>query len=448
MTTPTAAAKAAIARINAVDHLLDAFITVTPARALAEARIVEARLAEGEAPGLLSGVPYALKDIYDTAGIRTTCHSRLREEHMPAADCQVAERLRLAGALLVGKTGTHEFAIGRPSFDLPFPPPRNPWNREHVPGGSSSGSAAAVAAGMVRFALGSDTGGSIRHPAACCGVVGLKPSYGRVSRRGVQPLAWSMDHCGPLAATVRDAALALQVIAGHDPLDPASADVPVGDYLSHLEHGVAGLRIGIPRAWFTGVPGADAEALAAIDHTASVLREAGARVEDVVLPDYALFAAAGRVILHAEAFALHAKDLRNRPQEYGRDTFQSLVLGANLTATDLLQAQRMRRTLTDAVDTVLARHDALLTANLLTTAPRFDTPRDPIAARALAQMIQFNLTGHPALALPVALHSSGLPLGVQFAGRWFDEATLLRIGRTVEKCGGWEQCHRPPLYRG
>jgi aspartyl-tRNA(Asn)/glutamyl-tRNA(Gln) amidotransferase subunit A len=180
MTTPTAAAKAAIARINAVDHLLDAFITVTPARALAEARIVEARLAEGEAPGLLSGVPYALKDIYDTAGIRTTCHSRLREEHMPAADCQVAERLRLAGALLVGKTGTHEFAIGGPSFDLPFPPPRNPWNREHVPGGSSSGSAAAVAAGRVRFALGSDTGGSIRQPASFCGVAGLKPTYGRV----------------------------------------------------------------------------------------------------------------------------------------------------------------------------------------------------------------------------------------------------------------------------
>jgi aspartyl-tRNA(Asn)/glutamyl-tRNA(Gln) amidotransferase subunit A len=443
----TAAAKAAIGRINALDYLLDAFITVTPARAMAEARMVEARLAEGEQPGRLSGVPYALKDIYDTEAIRTTCHSKLREEHVPAADCHVAERLRLAGALLVGKTGTHEFAIGGPSFDLPFPPPRNPWNREHVPGGSSSGSAAAVAAGMVRFAMGSDTGGSIRHPAACCGVVGLKPSYGRVSRRGVFPLSWSMDHCGPLAATVRDAALALQVVAGHDPLDPGSAAVPVGDYLGGLEAGVAGLRIAIPRGWFAGLPGADAEALAAIDHTASVLREAGARVEDVALPDFALFSAAGRVILHAEAFAVHANALRRRPQDYGSVAFQRLALGATLSAADLLQAQRVRRELTDAVDTALARYDALLTANVLIPAPRFDAQPDAMAPGAPVQTIQFNLTGHPALALPVALHSNGMPLGVQLAGRMFDEATLLRIGRAVEQHGGWEQCPRPPLYR-
>ncbi len=447
MNTPGAAAKAAIRRINAVDHLLDAFITVTPARAMAEARMVEARLAEGGAPGLLAGVPYALKDIYDTAGIRTTCHSKLREEHVPAADCHVAERLRLAGALLVGKTGTHEFAIGGPSFDLPFPPPRNPWNREHVPGGSSSGSAAAVASGMVRFAMGSDTGGSIRHPAAYCGVVGLKPSYGRVSRRGVFPLAWSMDHCGPLAATVRDAALALQVVAGHDPLDPGSAEVAVGDYLSHLEAGVAGLRIGIPRGWFAAQPGADPEALTAIDHTADVLREAGARVEDVALPDYALFSAAGRVILHAEAFAVHRNALRTRPQDYGRVAFQRLALGATLTAADLLQAQRKRRELTDAVNTQLARYDALLTANVLIPAPRFDTQPDAMASGAPVQMIQFNLTGHPALALPTGLHSNGLPLGVQLAGRRFDEATLLRIGRAVERNSGWEQCPRPPLYQ-
>lgn len=443
----TATAKAAIARINAVDHLLDAFITVTPARAMAEARMVEARLAKGEAPGLLCGVPYALKDIYDTAGIRTTCHSKLREDHVPTADCHVAERLRLAGALLVGKTGTHEFAIGGPSFDLPFPPPRNPWNREHVPGGSSSGSAAAVAAGMVRFAMGSDTGGSIRHPAACSGVVGLKPSYGRVSRRGVYPLSWSMDHCGPLATTVHDAALVLQAVAGHDPLDPGSAEVPVGDYLTGLERGVAGLRIGMPRDWFAGLPGADGEALAAIERTATVLREAGARVEDVALPEFALFAAAGRVILHAEAFAVHATTLRSRPQEYGRDAFQLLVLGATLSAADLLQAQRKRRELTDAVDTVLARYDALLTANVLIPAPRFDAQPAAKPSGAPVQLIQFNLTGHPALALPVGLHTNGLPLSVQVAGRRFDEATLLRIGRTVEKRSGWEQCPRPPLHR-
>ena len=445
--SPVAQARAAIARINAADHLLDAFITVTPARAMAEARMLEARLAEGEAPGPLAGIPYALKDIYDTAGIRTTCHSKLRENHVPAEDCHVAERLRAAGAVLVGKTGTHEFAIGGPSFDLPFPPARNPWNRDHVPGGSSSGSAAAVAAGMVRFAMGSDTGGSIRHPAAYCGVVGLKPTYGRVSRRGVFPLSWTMDHCGPLARSVRDAALALRAVAGHDPLDPGSAAVPVPDYLADIEVGVAGLRIGVPRAWFAALPGADPQALAAIKRTAALLREAGARVEDVALPDFALFAACGRVILAAEAFAVHARDLRERPRDYGRVAFQRLALGATITAPELVQAMRLRRELTDAVSDALARHDALLTANVLIPAPRFDALPDAMAAAAPMQMIQFNVTGHPALALPVGLHESGLPLGVQLAGRAFDEATLLRIGRAVERLTGWDRMPLPDMTR-
>jgi aspartyl-tRNA(Asn)/glutamyl-tRNA(Gln) amidotransferase subunit A len=417
-----AAAKAAIARINALDHLLDAFVTVTPARAMAEARMLEARRAEGMPPGPLAGLAYALADDHDTAGIRTTCHSRLREEHVPAADCDVAERLRLAGALLVGKTGLDEFAIGGPGHDLPFPPPRNPWNREHLPEGAS-GAAAAVAAGLVRLAIASDADGAIRRAAAQCGVVGLKPSYGRVSRRGVRKLAWSMDRSGPLAATVHDAALALRAIAGHDPLDPASADVPAGDCLAGLEGGVAGLRIGIPRGWLPAL--SDSEMPAEIERIATLLRNAGARVDDVALPDSALFCAAGRVILHAEAFALHAADLRRRPRDYGRAAFRRLALGATLSAADLLQAQRMRRQLTDAMTTALARHDALLTAPARTAPP--------------------SLTGHPALALPTGLGAGGLPRGIQLIGRMFDEATLLRIGRTVERLGGWEQCPRPPL---
>jgi aspartyl-tRNA(Asn)/glutamyl-tRNA(Gln) amidotransferase subunit A len=434
-----AAAKAAISRINATDHLLDAFVTVTPGRAMAEARAVDA----GAVGGVLAGAPYALKDIFDTAGVRTTCHSRLRAEFVPEADCHVAELLRAAGAVLVGKTGTHEFAIGGPSFDLPFPPPRNPWNREHVPGGSSSGSAAAVAAGMVRFALGSDTGGSIRHPAAYCGVVGLKPTYGRVSRRGVFPLSFSMDHVGPLGWRVRDVAEALAAVAGHDPLDPGSADVPAGEYLRDLEAGVAGLRVGVPRGWLAAAAGADAEALAGIERCVALLREAGARVEDVVLPEFALFAAAGRVILSAEAFAVHARDLRERPEAYGKVAFQRLALGATVTGADVVQAQRVRREVTDAVDDVLARCDVLLTANVLIPAPRFDAQPDAMAAGAPVQMIQFNVTGHPALAVPVALHSERMPLGVQIAGRAFDEATVLRVGRALERLTGWEAMGPP-----
>ncbi|MBN8906197.1 MAG: amidase, partial [Rhodospirillales bacterium] len=262
--TAVALAEDALGRVAARDPGLHAFLEVTRDRALADARAADADLAAGRDHGPFHGIPYALKDIYDTAGIRTTCHSRLRLDNVPTEDSVAAARLRAAGGVLLGKVATHEFALGGPSFDLPFPPARNPWNPEHVTGGSSSGSATAIAARMVRMAMGSDTGGSIRGPAAWCGLVGIKPTYGRVSRRGVFPLSWTLDHCGPLSRSVEDSAITLQVLAGHDPQDGASADMPVPDYRAGLEAGVQGLRIGVPRAFFATASAATPDVLAGV----------------------------------------------------------------------------------------------------------------------------------------------------------------------------------------
>ncbi len=428
----------ALERIGASNDRLHAFILVTRERALADASRADAELTAGADRGPLHGIPYALKDIYDTAGIATTCHSRLRLGNVPDADSAVAERFGKAGGVLLGKLATHEFAIGGPSFDLPFPPARNPWNPDHITGGSSSGSAAAVAAGLVRMASGSDTGGSIRGPAAYCGTVGIKPTYGRVSRRGVFPLSYTLDHCGPLARSVEDAAIALGVMAGHDQLDPGSADVPVPDYRAELEAGVEGLRIGIPRAFFAAAPALTNEVGAAIDRTLALLGKAGARVFDVALPDYALFAVANRVILLAEAFAVHADNLRRRLQDYARNTATRLVSGALMTAADLVQAGRQRRRLAEAVNEALGSCEVLLTACALAPAPRFDAPVDPRALHSPIQTGAFNLTGHPAISVPVGLSAAGLPLSVQIVGRAFDEAMVLRVARAIERLSGWE----------
>ena len=430
-TTAVALAQTALERVARADGALHAFITVTADRAMADARRADAAFAAGEDRGPFQGIPYALKDIYDTAGIRTTCHSRLREDVVPDTDCVVEQKLRAGGGVLLGKLATHEFAIGGPSFDLPFPPARNPWNVEHVTGGSSSGSAAAVASGMVRMAMGSDTGGSIRGPAAWCGLAGIKPTYGRVSRRGIFPLSFTLDHAGPLTRSVEDAALTLGVIAGHDPGDPASADVPVGDYTGRLHAGVSGLRIGVPRAFFAGSPALTAEALAALDRTANWLRNGGAMVEDVTdLPDYALFDAVGRVILPAEAFAIHEADMRSRMGHFAKLTQERFLLGATLTAADLVQAFRVRREVTDALNRVLHRCDALLTASSLAPAPRFDAAPDMTRiASAPVQTLAFNVTGHPAMSVPVGKGADGLPLSVQVVGRPWDEAMVFRVGR-------------------
>ncbi|HSU05644.1 MAG TPA: amidase, partial [Acetobacteraceae bacterium] len=431
--TSEALARDALGRIHNRDGALHAFILLTEDRALADARRADAELEAGKDRGPMHGIPYGLKDIYDTAGIATTCHSKLRQYHVPDADSVVAARFSAGGAVLLGKLATHEFAIGGPSFDLPWPPARNPWNTEHITGGSSSGTAAAIASGMLRMATGSDTGGSIRGPAAWCGTAGIKPTYGRVSRRGVFPLSWTLDHCGPLGRSVEDCAIALQVMAGHDPDDPASAEVPVPDFRAGLERGVGGLRIGVPRAFFAAAKLVTPDVLAAIDRTATKLRDAGAVVEDITLPDYAVFSAAGRVILLAEAFAVHQADMQGRLRDYAEATAGRFVLGAAITAVDYINALRARRELTDAVNAALSRYDALLTASALTTAPRFDAVPDTLSSVSPMQTIPFNLTGHPAMSVPVGLAADRLPVSVQIVGRPFDETMVFRVGRAIEK---------------
>lgn len=436
-----------LARIDAVDPEVHSFILVTAARARADAQRADAELAAGTDRGPLHGIPYALKDIYATRGIPTTCNSRLFLDHVPDRDSDVQARLGRGGGVLVGKLNTGEFALGT-STDLPFPQARNPWNTACFTGTSSTGSGAAVGAGLVRLALGSDTGGSIRSPACHCGAVGLKPTYGLVSRRGVYPLSYSLDHCGPIAASVEDAAIALGVIAGFDPLDPSSVDAPVPDYTADLGRGVAGLRIGYARSMFVDVPGVSPEVVASVDAAAATLAGLGAVVEEVQLPDFDLFKACGRIIMLAEGFAVHEETLRTRPLDYGRYTYQRLAAGGALTAADLVQAHRLRRELTVELNTgALTTYDILLTSTGLAPAARLDEfPRDwpPPGLAVAVQTVPFNVTGNPAMSVPCGLSESGLPMGLQIVGRPFDERTVLRVGAAFEATTGLRD-RRPDL---
>lgn len=435
--TARALAEDALARIGALDGQLNSFITVTQDRALADADAADADFAKGVDKGPMHGIPYALKDIYDTGGIRTTCHSKLLQDNIPATDCVVAEKLSTGGGVLLGKTATHEFAFGGPSFDLPFPPARNPWNLDHIPGGSSSGSGAAVAAGFVRMAMGSDTGGSIRGPAAYCGTIGLKPTYGLVSRRGVFPLSFTLDHAGPLSRTVEDSAVTMQVIAGFDPLDPASADPGPIDFLTGLNDGIEGMKFAFPRHFFEGVAGLSDEVVAALDAAVTQLVALGATVDVVTLPDYDLFNAAGRVIILSEAYAIHEANMKSRPLDYGRFTHARMAVGGLLSAADLMQALRVRRKLSIAVNnTVLGKYDAIIAASTLAPAGRFADIDPEVPPAWPIQTMPFNVTGNPAMSIPVGFSTQGLPLSMQIVGKPFDDATVLRIGKAYETAAG------------
>lgn len=442
--SPVELVRALLARIEAHDPKLNAFTRVDAQAALDAAQLAEREIFAGQIRGPLHGVPIGIKDIIDMAGLPTTCHSRVMQDHVAREDAPVIGRLRAAGAILLGKTALHEFAIGGPAFDLPFPPARNPWNTGHHPGGSSSGSGAAVAGGLVPLALGTDTGGSIRNPAGMCGVVGLKPTYGLVPRRGAFPLSFTLDHIGPMARTVSDVALTLNALAGHDAGDPGSLRAPCTNFGADLERGARGLRIGFVRHFHETDLLASDEVCAGLDQVARVLRQEGADVREIELPPLQEFSAVQRVIFHAEAWAIHGKWLRDRPGDYSGISRRKLLPGAFLSASDYVHAQQHRRQLIDAVDNAFRDVDILLTANSMETACRIDDAQEFVRTYSRHARSPFNLTGHPAIALMCGLSSGGLPLSVQLVGRACDELTVLRAARAYERATAWHEM-RPPM---
>jgi len=439
--SPVELTQALLQRIARHDPRLNAFIAVTADRALAEARKAEAAVMSGAALGPLHGVPYGLKDIIDVDGLVTSCHSRILTENVARGDAAVTQRLIRAGGILLGKLSTHEFALGGPAFDLPFPPARNPWNPRMGPGGSSSGSGAAVAAGFAPVAIGTDTGGSVRNPAALCGVVGMKATYGRVSRRGVFPLAFSLDHIGPLTRTVADNALLLNVMAGHDPQDPGSADRAAPDFTAVLGAGVKGLRIGMLRHFYTRDMEASAEVRAAIEATADVLRRLGAEIVEIEAAPLQDYAACNRMILLSEACAIHARWLRERPQDYSASTRGRLMPGLFLSSVDYVQALRWRERLVAAMQQALSGVDVAITASSMERPYPIDDPVEVEKYYPRQARTPFNLTGHPALAVPIGFTDNKLPLGLQIVGKYWDEATVYRVARAYERETGWAEMH-------
>ncbi len=435
--SPVALMQALLARIEQQDPRLNAFIRIDAQAALDAAKVAEQEAAAGRLRGPLHGLPIGIKDIIDVAGLPTTCHSQVRIDHMATEDAFVVAKLRAAGGIVIGKLSTHEFAIGGPSFDLPFAPARNPWNREHHPGGSSSGSGAGVAAGMFPLALGTDTGGSVRNPASCCGIVGLKPTYGLVSRHGVFPLAFTLDHVGPMTRSVADNALLLQAMAGHDPLDPGSAAAYARNYSEKLARGVAGLRIGYVRHFHENDLKANSEVGAALDTAAKVFTHAGAVVKDVQLPPLGEFAAVNRTILNGEAWSIHSPWLRTRPGDYGRLARRRLMAGAFLSAGDYVQAQRRRTQLIAAVQEVLRDVDVLLAASSMDPPCRIDDAETVEKTYPRQARTPFNVTGHPALAMMSGLSKDRLPLSLQIIGRYHDEATVYQAAAAFERATEW-----------
>ena len=431
-------------RIATHNGRICAFIGVDAEAALDAARHAEKEILGGRARGPLHGVPIGIKDNIDIAGLPTTCNSKILLDNVARQDARVIGNLRAAGAIMLGKLSLHEFAFGGPSPELPFPPARNPWNPDYHPGGSSSGSGAALAAGFVPLALGTDTGGSVRNPAGTCGLVGLKPTYGLVSRRGVFPLAFTLDHVGPMARSVRDIAITLNLLAGHDAADPGSASVSCGRFDSEFERGARGLRVGFVRQYHETDMVADPQVGAALEEVARVLERDGAIVRDVRLPRLQTLAAVQRVILFAEAWTVHAKWLRERPGDYSTPTRRKVMGGAFLAAGDYVHAQQCRTQMIDAVDDALRDVDVLVTANGLDAAVRVDDSAALARTYARQARSPFNLTGHPALVMMSGLSDAGLPLSVQFVGRAFDEVTLLRVAAAFERATKWHAT-RPPI---
>ncbi|MBL8177683.1 MAG: amidase [Bryobacterales bacterium] len=424
-----------LARIRELQPRLNPFITILEVESLAQADQCDRELRSGTDRGVLHGIPIALKDVFETKGVRTTCGSKLFEHHIPQRDAAVAERLAEAGCILLGKTGMHELAYGITSNNPHFGTIRNPWNPEHVPGGSSGGSGAAVATGMCFMAMGSDTGGSIRIPAAFCGTVGLKPTYGRVSRYGVMPLDFSLDHMGPLTRSVRDSAVVLQALAGYDSRDHTCSNRAVDSYLPAQTRSLSGLRIGVPtNFYFDRIhPGI----AAATEAMAEAAERLGASLVPVEVPDIAGLNAISRIILFAEATAT-VEPYLNRRSEFGTDILALFDQGKYIPATEYVQAQRLRRVFQREFASILRNVDCVLTPTTPNLAPRIgdNTVRfagsEEDARLASTRFVRgINMLGLPALAMPSGL-VDGLPTSIQVIGDAFAEALVLRVGAALE----------------
>ncbi|MCY4591861.1 MAG: amidase [Alphaproteobacteria bacterium] len=439
--SPVEYTRALLDRIERHDGTLDSFIELRPERALDAARAAEDAVMSGAALGPLHGVPYALKDIIDVEGWPTTAHSRLLDSAVARRDAEVAARLGAAGGILLGKLSTHEFALGGPSFDLPWPPARNPWDRTRSPGGSSSGSGAAVAAGFVPIALGTDTGGSVRNPASMNGLFGMKATYGRVSRRGVVPLSFSLDHIGPLTRSVADNALALSVIAGHDPADPGSSGEPVPEFMPAAATNLAGVRIGVIRHFHLRDLTADPEMTAAFEAAVGLLATLGAEIREIEVRPLAEYAACNRVILLCEACAIHEMWMKERPGDYGRLLLERLLPGLAFSGVDYVQATRTRARLAAEFNGLFDDIDAVVAINNMEPAFPIEEPEVAEYHYSRHARTPFNVTGNPALAVPTGFSSLGLPLSMQVITRLFDEALAYRIAAAHEAAAGWTARH-------
>ena len=441
--SPVELTEACLTRIEAVESSINAFITVLGDQAGVAAKAAEGEIASGKRRGPLHGVPVAVKDLFDIAGVKTTAGSKVLADNMARADSAAVGRLNSAGAVILGKLNLHEIAYGATGVNPHYGSARNPWDTGRVTGGSSSGSGASVAAGECFAALGTDTGGSIRIPASLCGITGLKPTFGRVSRRGVIPLSWSLDHVGPMARTAEDCALVLQALAGHDPEDASSADEPVPDYSAKIGSGTKGLRLGIPREFF--FDNVDAGVETTVREAIGVLKEAGSVVSEVSLPLVGDAPAALAAMMLPEALAFHQRWVAERPQDYGEDVRYRLELGATYTALQYVQAQRFRETIVAAWRTeVFDKVDMLAMPTTLTAAVGLEEGDLSATFKLIRNTNPLNLLGIPAISVPCGFTDEGLPIGLQLAGRWWDEAMVLRAAHAYQQSTEWHT-RRPPL---
>ncbi|MRX37576.1 amidase [Aminobacter sp. MDW-2] len=437
--------KACLTQQDALSSRLNVFAERADAETLLDqAGHVDRLLDRGDVLGPLAGIPIAVKDVFLTADMPTTASSAVLKGFRSQNDATVVSRLRQAGAIIVGKTQTHEFAYGPTTDNMYAGPSHNPWDYERIPGGSSGGSAIAVATGMCLGATGSDTGGSIRIPSGLCGITGLKPTYGRVSRHGTFPLSWSLDHIGPMARSVEDVALLLQVMAGHDSLDPASANRPVPNYLSHLQSTPLRLRIGVPQDYFLKV--VDKEVHSAFEAALEVLESLGWLVEPVSFASLKYAAGAELAIISAEASAYHRKSMERSAGLYSRDVRIELDAGMMISATDYLMGQRARRLIRDEFSDVLTNVDILAVPTLPLTAPKLGTATVEVGGTTMSTLsalwhnvFPLNLTGLPAMSVPCGFSDTGLPIGLQLIGRGFEEALLLRVGQAYQMKCDWHR---------